>query len=943
MKRKLIALVIILSWINISAQENNIKLPEFQVPGKPGYFITAEMQKGNVFKYKIRKDKSDKKTEFTVNPNTLECFTDNFIQNFNNTFSEKLDKEDDTKLIKETFNMFIVTSIAITTYDFEPDAGELCFNKEIKIYRYRIDKIENQIDYFFDNLRDTLEINDSVKIIRYINKRNRRLKNRYCFAKPETNKKKLTYRKIKREIKSDNNNVSNKIIRKKLLKKDFEGILMFEYDEERDTIENIKIRKGFFLKKKYTRTKWSSYVCLLQAKKRLKYDILDGLNKKFTDKFSLIIKEKRKAEKKYNKQKNILDSYDTKKDAVENKIESTESEINSLTDKISDEFGNLSEEVFNNCCLNDIKKLKNETDTNECNSFIEKKCIELIANTTIYSKAIDKIKYKKNDTLALFDIDSIIGHIIHLLLADSINKNVKLITYKNPYCNKINNETISLNSTKIDSIYNNNSLIDFINANSIFSKELRKNFVEKKDIIKEDIKIFNNILLLFESLKDSIINKINLTSYKECIEEKINKKNPILDSLKNILNKAKKDSIDAYNKIIYIKADVERIQVEFHNGFIENITVLCKVQDEYAVNKSGILKFENKHPIGFTRKLDFQVIKRKSLFSGDRKEGAVFELKMRDLLSKDYLQEHVTDRRDYSPKNGVINFFDTNNLCEKLKKEKTSNLFDVKVFSDLTGFKQENPNGILQTEISRKVLLYTNRINLDNDAGTNISWLAYIYPEFIYSKFEENNKRLILNKKNEMINNQYLPISYASTLDFRNHETFNIGFDLNLFLLDVPDLASTIFIDFGFRYGRTELQDSIMSYTNNAFQITGFVNEYGVNTYRFYPKITWEIKGDERFSTKLLWKLNHFYVRENENKVIQVANKDLYDETGDIGVNDKNKLYITASMLFRFKQDVTKKSFFFLRYSFNYQLRYWNTNFHQFQLGYSMHIKDLIK
>lgn len=431
----------------------------------------------------------------------------------------------------------------------------------------------------------------------------------------------------------------------------------------------------------------------------------------------------------------------------------------------------------------------------------------------------------------------------------------------------------------------------------------------------------------------------------------------------DILTAALKESKTANDNFIYKKFEIDSIAIEINEGFIENILVVGKVKerDRYEQSKqivsatsnviyqTRILKFENLYPIGFSRKIDFEVLKDVELYTRGG-TGPQYVLKLEDVLLA-YIQKHKVDRRDYSPANQIVEFTFEEKQAEyfqALKREPTYKLFELQVFSDFIGFNQETPNGLIQSQVSKRINLLTERIpmrapNKSTFFGVadvldkwNFGCLTYIKPTVTLSKLEDNNKHLLLSQLDSFTNNNFTPVKYTSTLELRRYENFSVGLDMNLFLLDMPNFKSTFYVDYGFRYGHTATRDSITTFQNNAVVRTGFVNDTLVNTFRFYPTVTWEIKADERFQFRSSWTHNWFWARSNAFS--QVANIETTASTRRFDPRRQKFRYNTIRLEGTFKPNEDNRGRLFFRYTYNWQQGFWRTGFHQAQVGYSLYL-----
>ena len=412
--------------------------------------------------------------------------------------------------------------------------------------------------------------------------------------------------------------------------------------------------------------------------------------------------------------------------------------------------------------------------------------------------------------------------------------------------------------------------------------------------------------------------------------------------------------VGAFERVRKVKYKVNQVEIEFNAGFIENVLVTGEVNDKVRyyltpdqwvdsalVNSRAFVKFENRYPIGFSRKRDYENLNQKSLFTIERNTPA-YRLRLENLI-RAYVQQHAVNRRDFSPADTLLKVtFDTpvtSQYIHPLYKDATYRLFEARIFSDFVGLNQNNPNGLIQTEIDKNIALITSRFprKVFKYEMWNFGFLSSITPTLTLSKIEDNNRQIPILYRDEVINGVYSPTRYASTLELKRHENFSVGFDVNLVLLDIPTFKSTFFLDYGFRYGRVAVIDSLRDYDFTTQEATPNkqVREYGVNTMQFYPRINWLIKTDERYSFNFSGSVNWYFLRSNEFE--QVANEEVFADSQQDG-GATRRVFANVSMLATLKPSPQSKGKLFFRYQYNWQWNYANTGFHQAQVGYSFYL-----
>lgn len=386
---------------------------------------------------------------------------------------------------------------------------------------------------------------------------------------------------------------------------------------------------------------------------------------------------------------------------------------------------------------------------------------------------------------------------------------------------------------------------------------------------------------------------------------------------------------------------VDEVKMEFNSGFIETIVVVGSLRN------GDVLKFANVMPMGFSRAKDYDDVKNHLLWSQPPLNQNMPQYYMSlALLIENYIQEPGVNRRDFSPADQKRNFMPQANTSYDLYKEETKDLFDARVYTDFVGFDAKSPNGLIQTEVGKRIPLATNRIGwrFRSSGGIhtrkrqlmyqgfhykNIGWLNYTYPVLTWSKIEKGNRALQLGSVDRVVNNTYFQERYASTLDLRNYEYMSVGADLNVFTCDMPSFKSTFTFDLGFRYGRTQVIDSIRAIVAGVPENTHKANDFGVNTYRYYPKVSWEIKAEERYGMSMSWQWNQYHLWNADVTQVAIGNRYLqFDENkhpfgyGTVGLH----------AWFNPSPDNPASKVFF-RYTFNHQGTRFNTNFHQAQVG----------
>jgi|GEM_PF-3941128 len=385
------------------------------------------------------------------------------------------------------------------------------------------------------------------------------------------------------------------------------------------------------------------------------------------------------------------------------------------------------------------------------------------------------------------------------------------------------------------------------------------------------------------------------------------------------------------------KLIVYSTQVQFQDGFIENIIVRGKIS-----TNNTLLKFENAYPIAFSTKKNFQRLKRICLYEKSVFIKANHYIYLGDLLNFD--PNLALYSKDYFPDNQIYKLDVTDSITTiNLKKEKTSKILAVQVFSDLKGTDSNSPNGLIQVDFSKKLNLLTQRGRFLGSNSTNYGLINYFTPQFTLSKIENNRKNLILDYSGSDPNDPAKPNAYAMTKDLLLYQQYKIGGKLNIFLLDIPALKSTFFINGGFYYGRTPVQDTLRSLnvTTKLFTpiATNNLVEYGVNSFQMVPEIQWDIYPDERYGFSFTQQFNRYKLLNTKFK--QIDNSERYTQfltsmPADPKLYNFSQWMGSTEILGFFKPSDNNQ--IFLRYRFNWDMNNVKNNFNQIQVGITTYL-----
>ena len=120
------------------------------------------------------------------------------------------------------------------------------------------------------------------------------------------------------------------------------------------------------------------------------------------------------------------------------------------------------------------------------------------------------------------------------------------------------------------------------------------------------------------------------------------------------------------------------------------------------------LKFTNYIPIAFSTKKHYDQLD-KGMYHLWEEHHDEYVIRLDELIK--YNENLRLDTRGYNPKDTVM-FFKTPAVNKPVYRERSSRILKAKIFSDFVGLDETEPNGLIQTEISKKIDLLSIRRKL---------------------------------------------------------------------------------------------------------------------------------------------------------------------------------------------------------------------------------------
>jgi hypothetical protein len=406
---------------------------------------------------------------------------------------------------------------------------------------------------------------------------------------------------------------------------------------------------------------------------------------------------------------------------------------------------------------------------------------------------------------------------------------------------------------------------------------------------------------------------------------------------------------------------IDSVVIEFQESAAQNIKVLGKIKGEPVL-------FENRIPISYSKKGDvIQIADDNYLYTGLR-DGTFYSLKLKNVLFLNNYSLHLFTE-NYAPKDQIISL-KPGDTGTAILKEKTGKLLSTRIYTDFMGINENASNGLIQTEVDFSIPLNTSYSPFSNKTGAKkgaysyIGGFNFIKPQFVLSKIENKNRRLLLSKLNvdnklkdylttsypnqsfelpdtntagnKQFDSYYIKDStlyYASYLDVLKHQTMSVGFDINLILLGIPGFHSRFYLNFGMHVNLLETRRTETVLDTILGQQTLVNIDEPAAALLIYPAIVWEASPDSRLQLNLSYKPILYNVF-NGYSFLPAYHKRKIEKNDYTGFPIENVALIhQVEGLVTYR--VTTSNTIFGRFRYSLVSDNSNENFWQVQLGFS--------
>lgn len=344
----------------------------------------------------------------------------------------------------------------------------------------------------------------------------------------------------------------------------------------------------------------------------------------------------------------------------------------------------------------------------------------------------------------------------------------------------------------------------------------------------------------------------------------------------------------------------ESCDIVFENGFISSIYVSGKIGEKDV-------RFSNKYGIGVTTRQNIKDFSLICLYDELGNEDRY--LRLNEVIEYSRLVSNYT--RDYSPADTTINLT-LNKQTKPIFKSPSTKLFQLNIFSDFVGINEDNPNGLVQLEVDKRINIWTKRVR-------RLSWFTFLNPYFEWSKIEQHNRALQFSD----VDGKYV----VSPLEVYRYSMIETGAPLNIVDYDgsVIHFQGNLVSALTF----TQLNDSISQGGGDIKYVNERINSFllgGELKCIFSPEKSWNFTISSRMFK--YWNLNSSVLYNSIDQSVEKPNL----------VPPKNWLN-DFSMLVTIRTGSKSDNLFFARLGFIHELGNVRNNFSQIQLGYSIYLK----
>jgi len=307
------------------------------------------------------------------------------------------------------------------------------------------------------------------------------------------------------------------------------------------------------------------------------------------------------------------------------------------------------------------------------------------------------------------------------------------------------------------------------------------------ELLEKTCKIINTLITKADFLAEesgSLLTSIGTYSERrKAADELFQQMRNIKGEIKNVLERP--------------ALDIKALQFEFGDGMMKNILV----EGSYKLKP---VIFMSKRPVPFSSLTHFENLKKVELY--DVLDGYKTRL---DRIIR-YKPAFNVGAEDYAPSDSayLIGMNGEDSKAVIMMKEKTSQILEAKAYTDLMGFGVDQPNGIIQFEINKKIPIWTQRISLTPYKYRSfVSFFSYYRPQFNLSKIEMKDK-FYYPQHLDYENNK----PAISTLDLYRYSNMSLkAINFCVVNFEIVEVKTSFEFNGGFTFLTTPVKDTLFS------------------------------------------------------------------------------------------------------------------------------------
>jgi len=377
-----------------------------------------------------------------------------------------------------------------------------------------------------------------------------------------------------------------------------------------------------------------------------------------------------------------------------------------------------------------------------------------------------------------------------------------------------------------------------------------------------------------------------------------------------------KHSTEEYKDTIFYLKEAE---MKFEAGQIAAIKVTGYVN---GLRNKEVL-FHNRIPISYSTKFDvshdFFLLNNRRIFSATHELNDCF-IYFSDLLYNDYKLSNYTN--NYSPIDTVI-VLRPNEAGRIIFRERITDIFQARIFSDFLGYDDKNPNGLVQVEMSK-------RINVQTFARPmmvfrSYQFFRYVIPFVSFTKLEKNQKYLPTPPLIIMQDSLVVSETGVRTIDLLRYSNFMSGGQINIITFEKPEYHSSFNIDASLNVMLTGISTTTEEQDTVGTTYFQAVNNSKAVSLVFTPVILgWNIYPHSHYSISFNYRM----------LLISELNTNIYQLDKNRGGKFLHQLGLVGGL----RPNENGNGEIFFRVLFNLNYRHLNQNYLQGQIGYTFKV-----